>query len=277
MEHHYFQNGAVKLHAVSEGDGPPVLLLHGFPEFWFSWRRQIPALAAAGFRAVAPDLRGYGDSDKPRGVREYTLEKLAGDVAAMARALGGRVHVVGHDWGGGVAWAFAHLYPELLGRLAILNCPHPELMKRTLLRSFGQLRRSWYMFYFQLPWLPERSLLRPDFIPRALRGYTRNKAAHSDADLARYGEALRKPGAATAALNYYRAGLLGRRLTGRIAAPTLVIWGERDPALGTETLAGLEEKVANLRIERLPEAGHFVQHDQPERVSALLVDFLRGA
>ena len=274
MEHLRLAAGEVTLHAVAEGSGPPVVLLHGFPEFWYAWRAQLPALAAAAFRAVAPDLRGYNESDRPDGVKNYTLEKLAADVNGFCRALGQeKVRLVGHDWGGFIAWAVAHQYPELVERLAILNAPHPELLRRAL-ASPAQLAKLWYAFFFQLPWLPENRILQPWFLPRALRGLSRNKAAFSDQDLARYGEALRKPGAATAILNYYRAAPWSRlRLSNRIEVPTLVIWGEQDRVLGNELNDGLDRYVANLRIERLPGAGHWVQHDEPATVNKLLIGF----
>src|SRR3954449_2631161 len=145
----------VRLHYVEAGAGPLVVLLHGFPEFWYSWRHQIPALAAAGFRVVAPDMRGYNRSDKPRGVRAYSGDALTGDVAKLIRACGAeRAVVVGHDWGAAVAWQFAMAYPALLERLVIMNAPHPARFLRAL-RTWRQARKSWYMFFFQLPWLPE--------------------------------------------------------------------------------------------------------------------------
>jgi pimeloyl-ACP methyl ester carboxylesterase len=279
MEHLRLNVGEVTLHAVSEGSGPPVLLLHGFPEFWYSWRRQLPALAAAGFRAIAPDLRGYNESDRPEGARHYSLQALAQDVVGLVRALGvPKVHLVGHDWGGAIAWALAHTQPGIIDRLAILNCPHPALMRRQALTSWEQLKRVWYFFFFQLPWVPERMLLDRRFVGRALRGYsTRKERAFSDEDLARYDEALRKPGAATAALDYYRAmwrSMLAP-LPGRVRAPTLVLWGDRDPVLRLELLDGLHRHVEDLRVEHLPEASHWVQHDEPERVNELLIEHFR--
>ena len=148
----------VRLHHVSAGRGPLVLLLHGFPDFWYGWRRQLPALAAAGFRAVAPDLRGYNLSERPARVADYRIERLADDVAALVRALGAdRAHVVGHDWGGLIAWQLAMRHPQVVDRLAILNAPHPARFRRLLLDPRQGLR-SWYVAFFQLPWLPERVL-----------------------------------------------------------------------------------------------------------------------
>ncbi|MEA2660848.1 MAG: hypothetical protein QOH08_420, partial [Chloroflexota bacterium] len=155
--------GDVTLHVIEEGDGPLVLLLHGFPDCSYTWRHQLPALAAAGFHAVAPDLRGYDGSSRPKGVPAYSVRALATDVAGLVAALGAeRADVVAHDWGGGAAWTFAMAHPDRLRRLAILNAPHPVTFQRHL-RSFGQLKRSWYMFAFQLPVLPEAGLARNDF------------------------------------------------------------------------------------------------------------------
>jgi pimeloyl-ACP methyl ester carboxylesterase len=190
------------------------------------------------------------------------------------------VHLVGHDWGGVIAWVVAHRHPELVDKLVVLNAPHPTIARNQLLLSPRQVRRLWYAFFFQLPWIAESAILRDDFLPRALRGHaTKRSAAFSDDDLAEYSAALRKPGAATAALNYYRAMWFSMALDlpGRVRAPTLVIWGEKDVALGTELLRGLPAFVEGpLRIERLPDASHWVQHDEPERVNELLLGFFRG-
>jgi epoxide hydrolase 4 len=273
--------GEVRLHVVTQGEGPPVLLLHGFPEFWYSWRHQMEALAQAGFCAIAPDLRGYNQSDKPRGVGAYRLERLEADIAGLLRALGhSRAHLVGHDWGGVLAFSFAAHQPRLVEKLAVLNAPHPNAMARALLRP-AQLRRSWYLFFFQLPGLPERQILDPRFMRRALRGWAVNKARFPDSDIARFEQALAQPGAATAAVNWYRAAfrspLANLKKLPRIEAPTLLIWGEQDRALGPELLDGLDARIANLRIERIAQASHWVQQDAPEEVNRLLLEFLGDA
>jgi epoxide hydrolase 4 len=277
----YADLGDVRLHYVEVGEGPLVVLLHGFPEFHFSWRHQWPALAAAGFRVVAPDMRGYNLSSKPRGVRRYRMEYLTRDVARLIAACGAeRAHVVGHDWGGGVAWAFGMQYPSHLDRLAVLNCPHPARFLRAL-RSPRQLRKSWYMFFFQLPWLPEAWLRAGDFalVRRSLRTDPTRRGAFSEEEIERYVEAMARPGALTGGINYYRAmfrmgpGRLRRDLR-RIDAPVLVIWGERDRYLGKELATPEPGGVPRARVERLPGASHWVQADEPERVNRLLVDFL---
>jgi pimeloyl-ACP methyl ester carboxylesterase len=279
----YADLGDVRLHYVEAGKGPLVLLLHGFPEFWYGWHNQIPALAAAGFRVVAPDLRGYNLSDKPDGVGAYDADKLATDVRDLVRERGAdRALIAGHDWGAIVAWWVAMRHPDVVERLAILNVPHPRRMMEGL-RSPAQLRRSWYIFFFQLPFVPERLLgargaqgLRQALVRGA------NPGSFSDADLDRYVEAWERPGAITAMLNWYRAAIRRspRRTLQRlrpIAAPTVVIWGEQDVALGAELAEPRAEDVPGLEaVVRLPHASHFVQHDDPERVNAVLTAFFRG-
>ena len=258
-----------------------MVLLHGFPEFWYSWRFQIPALAAAGFRVVAPDMRGYNLSDKPEGVESYALEGLARDVERLIGALGEeRAVVVGHDWGGIVAWAVATLHPERVERLVILNVPHPERFSRGL-RTPRQLLKSSYAFFFQLPWLPERVLRAGDFalVRSVLRNDPVRPGTFGEHDIDRYVRALSRPGALTAALNYYRAlarraPAVARALRRRVGAPVMVIWGQRDLFLVPELARPGPTWVPDARVERLPDASHWVQQDRPERVNALLLDFL---
>ena len=279
MHRYAFVNG-VRLHYVEAGSGRLVVLLHGFPEFWYCWRHQIGALAAAGWRVMALDLRGYNESGKPAGIESYRIEKLVGDVAGLiAHAGAERAAVVGHDWGGGIAWTLAMREPRLVERLAILNAPHPAAFVREL-RTPLQLLRSWYMFFFQLPCLPELLFSAGDYalIERSLRNEAA-PGAFTDADIRAYKKALAQPGALTAAINYYRAAFRHFRAlesdVPTITAPTLLIWGERDRYLGARLTEGLERWVPNLRIEKLPDASHWVQNDAPGRVNELLVGFLR--
>ncbi len=275
--------GGLGFHVVECGPeaGPPVLLLHGFPECWYSWRRQLAALGAAGFRAIAPDLRGYGESDKPTQVSDYSPDKLTQDVVALANALGyKRLDVVGHDWGGAIAWLTASFVAtrHVVRRLVVLNAPHPALFLDQL--TFRQFRRSWYMLFFQLPHLPEWLLSRDDFaFLRKIFGHTRALRQNvTDGDFAVYKLAMSQPGALTATVNYYRAvlrenPLLLKKRVAPVEAETLLIWGERDAALGKELTEGLTPLVPKLQVEYLP-AGHFVQLEQPEAVSRLLVSYL---
>jgi pimeloyl-ACP methyl ester carboxylesterase len=266
------------LHVALAGPegGTPVVLLHGFPEFWWSWRYQMGPLAAAGFRVIAPDLRGFAGSDRPPDVRAYRMDNLVADVAGLVRALGHeRGHLVAHDWGGAIAWHVAATRPDVVDRLVILNAPHPTLFLRELHRA-EQLKKSWYMFAFQVPGLPEKRLCERETLVRTFRGWSRRREHFDDATIDRYVEAVRTPGAARAMVGYYRAALRHRPgPVPRIEADTLVIWGMDDRALGPGLLVGLDVHVAHLRIERIPDASHWVAQDAPERVNALLLDFLR--
>jgi len=285
--HHEAVVNNIRLHWVEMGSGPLVVLLHGFPEFWWGWHRQLPALAAAGFRVAAPDLRGYNLSEKPKGARSYRVSIVVQDVVSLIRHLGAeRAHVAGHDWGGVVAWRLAMRHPELVGRLVIANAPHPAIFSRELKRP-RQFLRSWYAMFFQLPLLPEALFRANDYavLERIFRRSPARPGAFTDDDIARYKEAIARPGAVTAMLNYYRtfARSLGRRGDGgsagprrAVGCPTLVIWGERDAALSAHNLDGLERYVPDLRIERIADASHWVLADAPEYVGELMIAFLRG-
>jgi epoxide hydrolase 4 len=276
----YADLGDVRLHYVEDGEGPLVVLLHGFPEFWFSWRFQIPALVEAGFRVVAPDMRGYNLSSKPRGARAYDTDRLAADLRDLIHERGAkRAFVAGHDWGGGAAWITAMNHPEVIERLAILNVPHPRRMLQGL-RTPRQLAKSWYMLFYQLPWLPELSArARGWWGWRHVFESEARPGAFTPRDIERYVEAWSQPGAPTGMVNFYRAALrqTRRRAERRIRpveAPTLVIWGQRDRHLGAELAEPERADVPNLvRVVRLPEASHWVHQDEPGRVSELLVDF----
>jgi len=280
--HRFVSVGEVRLHVVEAGRGPLVLLLHGFPQFWWSWRHQLPALAAAGFRAAAPDLRGYGLSDRPAEVAAYALSRLVGDVAGLVRALGAeRASIVGHDWGGVVAWAFAARHPELVDRLVVLNAPHRAALRRGLRRPAQALRSS-YMALCQLPLVPERLLSLRDFalLRWVLRGLRATPVP--DGELEPYVAAARRAGGLRGGLHYYRA--MGRALVRRrrapssprrVEAPVLVLWGERDPVLLPHLAPPPAELVPDARVVRIPGAGHDVQLDAPGEVNRAIVAFLR--
>jgi pimeloyl-ACP methyl ester carboxylesterase len=273
----------IRLHWVEQGEGPLVVLLHGFPEFWYAWRRQIPALAAAGFRAVAPDLRGYNLSDKPAGVAAYRIETLLDDLAGLVELLGdggeARAHIVGHDWGGALAWHLPLFHPEVCASVAILNAPHPVAYRRALKTNPDQRRRSRYVFFFQLPFLPERGMRRGNFaiLERMLRRDPVRPGAFTEEDIRLYKEALGRPGALTSAINYYRAAFRypprtkGRRWPAGL--PAFLVWGEKDRYLAPSLADGVEEWVPGIRVERLPEASHWVQNDAPDDVNRLLAGF----
>jgi pimeloyl-ACP methyl ester carboxylesterase len=263
------------LHFIEAGSGPPVVLLHGFPEHSYSWRKQMPALAAAGFRAIAPDLRGYNESPKPPNVEDYRLTAAVGDVAALIEKIGPPVALVGHDWGALTAWYVAMMRPELLRKLVILNVPHPVPFSRELHRSMSQKLRMTYQLLFQPPRIPE--LLMRVVLPWMLRKGGR----FTKEDIAVYRQAWRKEGVLRAMANYYRAMAKKsnrrelRQLVRRIDIPTLLIFAEKEPVFLRATTEDFDEWVPNLRIARIAGAGHFVQTDEPEIVNELLVDFLK--
>ena len=274
LSHRRVDVGEVTLHVAEAGDPtrPLVIFLHGFPELWWSWRHQLEAISAAGYWCVAPDLRGYNESDKPEGVAAYDMEKLVGDVAGLLRALGReKATIVGHDWGAIVAWSFAEAHPPMLERLAILNVPHPTVFLKGM-RTFRQLTRSWYMFFFQLPLIPE--LLIKAFDYAAIRKAFEDS---SKEETDRYVEAAKTPGAMPAAIAYYRAIFRrvarGKLTPRRIEKPVLVIWGDRDAFLGHELADPPPEWVPNARVVHVPDATHWVQTSAPERVNELLLGF----
>jgi pimeloyl-ACP methyl ester carboxylesterase len=277
-EHVFIDVGGLRLHVVQAGPshGKAVIFLHGFPDFWIGSRQQIEALASAGFRVIAPDQRGYNLTDKPGGTRQYTIEKLVNDVAGLGDALGlERFHLVGHDWGGIVAWSFAASRPTRLEKLVILNAPHPEAIVPYALRSPLQLLRSSYVGFFQIPWLPEAVLSAQRFaaLVRALVGSSR-PGAFAPQEFAEYREAWGKPGALTAMLNWYRALPYRPTLEQQITAPTLVLWGERDEFLET----GLAEKSLSFcrdgRLQTFADATHWLQREEALAVNSALVSFL---
>lgn len=269
------------LFAVAAGppDGPLVLLLHGFPEGWYGWRAQLGALAAAGYRVVAPDGRGYGRSAKPVGVRAYGLDHLAGDVVGIIAALGrDRAALVGHDWGALVAWTVAARQPSWVTRLAILNVPHPATIGAFLRAHRSQRLRSWYIAFFQLPWLPEATLRAHDWalLARSLTGTSR-PGTFTDAALARYRAAWAEPGALTAMLAWYRALVrFGRTSsTPRVTVPTLILWGVHDRFLDRRLAAASLAWCDDGRLIAL-DASHWVQHEEGARVNGELVGWLGG-
>ena len=270
--------------AVDEaGEGDRLALcLHGFPESRFSWRYQLPLLAQLGYRAWAPDLRGYGETEpKPQAVSAYLVDRLMEDVAALIDASGARsVTLIGHDWGAGLAWTFAANQVRPLERLVIMNVPHPAVMSAHLRRSWAQLRRSWYMFFFQLPGLPEWMMTGGDAraVRQAFHGMALDKINFTPEVLDRYARDAQRPGAMTGMVNWYRAAFrLQGKLAGpwpRIETPTLVVWGEEDAALGIELLDGTDAHVRDLTIRRLPGVSHWVQQEAPGPVNAILREWL---
>jgi pimeloyl-ACP methyl ester carboxylesterase len=263
------------------GSGDDIALcLHGFPESRFSWRHQLPVLAKAGWHAVAPDLRGYGETTRPVGREAYRLRHLVDDAAALFDAFGARRRLlVAHDWGAVIAWQFAIARTRPLDGLVIMNVPHPSVMRAVMRRSLAQLRRSWYVFFFQLPVLPEAVLgaRGARAVGEAFVGMAVDKSRFPDDVLEHYRANARRPGALTAMINYYRANflLLGQNAPApRIDVPTLMIWGEEDTALGLELTEGYAPYVADFTLARLAGVSHWVQQEAPDRVNQQLLGWL---
>jgi pimeloyl-ACP methyl ester carboxylesterase len=275
--HEYIVSNGIKLHYVTQGEGPLMLMLHGFPEFWYSWRHQIPELAK-DYKVVALDLRGYNESDKPPQQSAYVMSEFIKDVEGVIKGLGyDRCVLVGHDWGGAIAWNFAYAHPEMLERLIVLNIPHPAKFAEGM-RIPQQLLRSSYVFFFQLPLLPELLLQASDYeaIANALTGMAVDKSTFSTADIEAYKNAAAKRGALTAMLNYYRNALSNFRQQdwSLLQVPTLMIWGEEDKALGKELTYGTEAYVRDFQIHYIPNCSHWVQQEQPELVNRYIREFL---
>jgi pimeloyl-ACP methyl ester carboxylesterase len=281
-ESRFLNIGDLRLHAVLAGpeDGPLALLLHGFPECWYSWRHQILALAQAGYRVVVPDQRGYNLSDKPSGMASYQIDVLTADILALIHTLGyEQATLVAHDWGGAAAWRFAMDYPQAVERLVVMNAPHPVAFAKALKNDRSQQRKSWYMFAFQVPWLPEAllSLSPPASARLFFRGTAVRRDAFSEADLEVMAVALAQPGALRAMIHWYRAAFRYRpaRRNQAIEAPTLLLWAEDDVALGKPLTYGLERWVPNLQIRYIPNCGHWVQNEAPAEVNEKLMAFLQ--
>jgi epoxide hydrolase 4 len=273
----------VRLEYVEKGEGPLVVLLHGFPESWWSWRYQIDPLVKAGYRVIAPDQRGYAKSDKKG---PYDIDTLVADICALIDHVAPRERkaiVVGHDWGGAIAWHLAATRPEHCTRLVVMNCPHPLMMERGL-RSLKQLKKSWYMFFFQLPFLPERMLTKDGarMVAKAFRAGAVDRTNFGDEEIAPIREAALEPGAASGMIGWYRAMMRKTMLDRKklasyptIDVPSLLIWAKEDFALGYDELVpGTERFVRSLRIEPIERTGHFVQAENPTAVNALLLPFL---
>ncbi|MGI2329753.1 alpha/beta fold hydrolase [Planococcus sp. YIM B11945] len=281
MEHLFVETNGITLHVVAEGpeDGPLVLLLHGFPEFWYGWRHQIGPLVKKGYRVAVPDLRGYNLSDKPQGIEQYTLDLLRDDVTGVIDHFGKKsAIVIGHDWGGAVAWHMAATKPEYVNKLIAVNIPHPKAMPRVLAKNPLQWVRSSYIAFFQLPELPEKALAA-DYFKTMVNSLvsTSKPGAFSDEELAVYREAWAQPGALTAMLNWYRAIREGNVLqvpNRKITVPVRIIWGKGDqflsPMLAKESLNFCED--GNLVF--VDDVTHWIHHEQPHTLNLLIGQFL---
>ncbi len=284
--HEYVEVNGLKFHCVTMGEGPLLVLLHGFPQNWYAWHKLIPDLAKK-YKVVAPDLRGYNETEKPPKVSDYQIDLLVSDVVGIIKHYGAKsARIASHDWGAAVAWALAFTHPEMVEKLVIINVPHPAKLALALTgRNPRQMLRSWYIFFFQLPWIAEKMLTanKGRNVARMLKGATINRAAFSREELDFYREAMLRPGAARATVNWYRAAF--RNLRGQnaikkkgaaeIKSPTLIIWGEQDVALGKELTYGMERWIkAPFEIKYVPDSGHFVIEEKPEEVKQWITEFM---
>jgi epoxide hydrolase 4 len=280
-EENFIKTNGIRLHTVTAGpqSGPPVILLHGFPENWRCWIRQLPALARAGCRVIVPDQRGYNLSDKPQGIKNYGIAELTNDILGLIDALEyEKVNLVGHDFGALVAWMLAIQHPERLHRLGIINVPHPAVMWRFLRRDFEQMRRSWYALFFQLPWLPEM-ILRAGNWHFATRGLSRSSRdnAFTREDIEKYKESWSQPGAMTAMLNWYRAAArYGPEITDnmRVKVRTLILWGVQDFALSRRMARPSLDYCDDGNLIFFPGATHWVQREEADEINRHLLDFV---
>jgi len=282
MEYRFVATNGVTLHCAVAGpeDGPLVILLHGFPEFHAGMAGPMRALADAGYRVVAPDQRGYNLSDKPRATSAYSIEVLAQDVIGLIDAFGAeRAHVVGHDWGAAVTWWLALTSPHRLRRVAVANVPHPSVMSKQIRTDPDQRRKSWYIFAFQIPWLPEAlagsTRLRTAFAARIAA--TSRPGAFTPADLAALQEAWSQPGAAHGMISWYRAAVQKRPdppFDRRVRVPVLIIWGLHDIALSSKMIGPSADLCDDVRVITYDDATHWVLHDKPLETGAAITDFL---
>jgi pimeloyl-ACP methyl ester carboxylesterase len=276
-QHEYIVSNGIRLHYVTQGEGPLMLMLHGFPEFWYSWRHQIPEFAK-DYKVLALDLRGYNDSDKPSEQSAYVMSELIKDVEGVIQGLGyDRCLLVGHDWGGAIAWCFAYARSEMVERLIVMNIPHPAKFAEGL-RTPQQLMRSWYTFFFQVPVLPELVLQAFDYevIGNVLTGMAVDESTFTPTDIEAYKDAAAKRGALTAMLNYYRNAFTSFQQQDwtLLDVPTLMIWGEEDAALGKELTYGTQKFVRDCQIRYIPNCSHWVQQERPELVNQYMREFL---
>jgi epoxide hydrolase 4 len=282
FEEIFLNTNNLRLHAIQAGpsDGPLVILLHGFPEFWYGWRRQIRPLAQAGLRLLVPDQRGYNLSDKPKGVKAYRLEELSRDIIGLLDNLGRQTcYLVGHDWGAAVAWNVAITYPQRIEKLVIMNVPHPAVMMNFLRKNPRQMLKSWYIGFFQIPGLADWLLSSNDCAGAAgLLAGSGKPGAFTSEDLDEYRKAWSQPAALTSMIHWYRALLRYppvQEVDQRLHMPVLMLWGKKDVALSYEMAQPSFERCDQGKLVFFEEATHWVQHDEAEKVNEYILDFLQ--
>jgi epoxide hydrolase 4 len=289
LKHEYVNANGIRIHCVTmgDGDGPLIVFLHGFPEFWYSWRHQIPFFAQK-FKVVAPDMRGYGDTDKPKEIKEYKIGKLSRDIIELIHSFGNEsAIIVGHDWGGIIGWSIAMIAPNVVEKLIVMNAPHPSVFKKNTFRNLAQMQKSWYIFFFLLQKVPEKVLSSNDF--KILRHFFESSIKRKDrftqGDIEEYVSAWRKYGSngLTGGINYYRANLVSTFWKShgestpypKIRKPTLMIWGENDSFLGIEMTENTQKSVeAPFLLKLIPGCGHWVQQEAPDEVNQIMDEFL---
>lgn len=289
IENNFVKTNGIQLHYVTAGTGPLVIFLHGFPECWYAWRYQMLALADQ-FRVVALDLRGFNKSDKPKGIKPYSLLTLAEDIYGVIKGLGEqKAIVVSHDWGSGVAWQLAMTYPDVVEKLVIMNCPHQAVFFERLRKDIKKLKYCWYILFYQLPWLPELlwRFKNAKFLAYLIRKFAIRQDNISDEDLTFLRNAFSQPSAINRALNYYRAllrdqikyGWSKRKLNDwpKIKAPTLLLWAENDIFQDEDVFTGMEPLFdSTLKVIPVKNCGHWMQQEQPELVNGYLQKFLNN-
>ncbi len=275
IEEKYIKINGITLHTIITGSGEPLILLHGFPDFWYGWKNIILGLKDK-FQLIVPDMRGYNLSDKPDGIENYKLDILIEDIKGLSEKLGfTKFNLAGHDWGGMVSWALAEKYPEILKKLIILNAPHPKIFRKLITKDNDQKKASGYIVRFLKE--GESFLFENNFqaLQLSVFGTAKNKKAFSEFDKEKYIEAWSQPGALTGGVNYYKANRSYEEWSGIINVPTLVIFGMKDIFVLPKVLEGLEDFIKDLKIVRIENASHWVMHDDPELVNSSIQSFLR--
>ncbi|RNI21898.1 alpha/beta fold hydrolase [Rufibacter latericius] len=281
IKHKYYQTNGIQLHVAEAGpqEGKTILFLHGFPEFWYGWKNQLKFFSEKGWHALAPDQRGYNLSSKPEGVQSYTIDELTKDIVELIPQLTTeKMVLVGHDWGGGVAWNLALHHPQLFEKLVILNMPHPQVAHEHLTKNPKQMLRSWYAGFFQIPWIPEAVNSSFDFkvLESTLKG-SAQPDTFTKQDIEAYKEAWKQPGAMQAMINWYRAYKDNKiEADHQVDVPTLMLWGKQDQFLGTEMALPSIEQCTNGQLFFLENATHWVHHEQPDKVNAWMENFLKA-